>query len=72
MATWEGRGRYHRDDVKHASAGKEKKGRPNERWLDNIRDDMKEVKLTNDMTQSNRSVWHMKTKVGPSLHGGRL
>ena len=35
------RGEYHQEDVKHASEGKEKK-----RWLDNIRDDMNEYKMT--------------------------
>ena len=68
----EGRGGYHKEDVKHSSAGKEKKGRPKkERWLDNFRDDMKEYKMTKDMAQ-NRRVWHMKTKAGPLLHGGGL
>ena len=32
---------------------------------------MKEYKMTKDMAQ-NPSVWHMKTKVGPLLHGGGL
>ena len=67
----EGRGGYHQEDVKHASARKEKKGRPNKRWLDNIREDMKEYKMTEDMAQ-NRSVWHVKIKAGPLLHGGGL
>ena len=60
----------HQQDVKHASAGKDKKG-PNNRWLGNIRDDMKEYKMTKDMAQ-NRSAWHMKTKAGSLLHGGGL
>ena len=49
------RGGYHQEDVKHASGGKEKKGRPKKRFLDNIRDDTKEYKMTEDMTQK-RSV----------------
>ena len=67
----EGRGGYHQEDVKHASARKEKKGRPKKRWLDNIREDMKEYKMTEDMAQ-NRSEWHVKIKTGPLLHGGGL
>ena len=51
--------------------GKRRRGRPTNRWLGNIRDDMKEYKMTKDMAQ-NPSVWHMKTKVGPLLHGGGL
>ena len=64
------KGAYNHQGVKHASAGKEK-GRPKKRWLDNIRDDMKEYKMTEDMAQD-RSVWHMKTKAGSLLHGGGL
>ena len=45
--------------------GKGRRGRPKKRWLDNIRDDMREYKLA-----QNRSVWHTKTKAGPLLHGG--
>ena len=45
------------------------KGRPKKRWQDNMRDDMKEYQLSEDMAQ-NRSVWHMKTKADQSLHGG--
>ena len=37
------RGGYRQEDVKHAQ-GKRRRGRPNKRWLDNIRDDMKEKK----------------------------
>ena len=51
--------------------GKRRMGRPKKRWLDNIREDMKEYKMTEDMTQ-NRSVWHVKIKAGPLLHGGGL
>ena len=29
---------------------------------------MKEYEIAKDMTQ-NRSVWHMKTRAGPLLHG---
>ena len=65
----EGRGGYHQEDVKHASAGKEKKGRPNIRWFDNTANAMKEYKLTKDMAQ-NRNAWHMKATAGPLLHGG--
>ena len=59
-----GGGGYHQEDVKHASAGKEKKGRPKKRQLDNIRDDMKEYTMTEEMAQ-NRIVWHMKKKRRP-------
>ena len=52
--------------------GKRRRGRPKKRWLDNIREDMKkEYKVTADMAQ-NRSVWHVKIKAGPLLHGGGL
>ena len=64
----EGKTRYHQEDAKHASAWKEKKGRPKKRWLENIRDDMTVYKMTEDMAQK-QSVWHMKTKAGPLLHG---
>ena len=49
----------------------EKKGRPKKIWLDNIMEDMKEYNMTEDMAH-NRSVWHVKIKVGPLLHGGGL
>ena len=67
----EGRGGYHQEDVKHASADKEKKRRLKKKWLHNIRDDMKEYKMTEHIAQ-NRSVWHVKTKAGSLLHGGGL
>ena len=51
--------------------GKRRRGRPKKRWLDNIREDRKEYKMTEDMAQ-NRSVWHVKIKAGPLLHGGGL
>ena len=57
-------GGYHQEDVKHASAGKEKKGRPKKRQPDNIRDTMKEYTMTEEMAQ-NRIVWHMKKKRRP-------
>ena len=60
----EGRGGYHQEDAKYVGAGKEKKGEAQEEWLDNIKDDMKEYKMT-----QTRSVWHTKTNAGPSLHG---
>ena len=82
------RGGHHQEDVKHAGAGKEKKVRPNKRWLDTIRDDTKECNMTKCVTHEDkgrpittcrrpivekvRSVWHMKTKVGPLLHVGGL
>ena len=47
----EGMGGYHQQDDKHASAGNETKALPKKRWLDNIRDDMKEYKMTKDMAQ---------------------
>ena len=62
-------GGYNQEDVKNTSAGKEKKRRPNKRWLDNTADDMKEYKMTKDMAQ-NRIAWHMKATAGPLLHGG--
>ena len=34
-----------------------------------ICDDMKEYNMTEEMAE-NQSVWHMKTKAGPLLHGG--
>ena len=58
----EGRRGYHQEYVKHASAGKEKKGRPKNRWLDNIRDVMKAYKKTEDMAHY-RSVWHIQRPV---------
>ena len=70
--TWphvkEGRGGYHHEDVKHASAEKENKnkGMPNKRWLRNMREDMEEYNVTEEMAD-NRSVWHMKI-----IHGGGL
>ena len=51
--------------------GKRRRGRPKKRWLDNIGEDMKEYKMTEDMAQD-RSVWRMKTTAGPLLHGGGL
>ena len=51
--------------------GKRRRGRPKKRWLGNIRDDMKDYKMTENMAQ-NRSVFHMKTKAGTLLHGGGL
>ena len=36
------RGGYHQEDATYAGAGKWKKGEAQERWLDNIREDMKE------------------------------
>ena len=44
---------------------------PKKRWIDNIREDMKEYKMTKDMVQ-NRSVSHIKIKACPLLHGGGL
>ena len=51
--------------------GKKRSRRPKNKWLDNIREDMKEYKMTEDMAHD-RSVWHVKTKTGPLLHGGGL
>ena len=48
--------------------GKRRRGRPKKRWWDNIREDMKEYKMTEDMAE-NGSVW--PTKAGPLLHGER-
>ena len=46
--------------------GKRRRGMPKKGWIDNIRDDMKEYNMTEEMAQD-RSVWHMKTKAGPLL-----
>ena len=55
----DGRGGYHQEDVKLATAGKEKgEGPTRDGW-----DDMKEYKMTVDMA-------HVKIKAGPLLHGG--
>ena len=51
--------------------GKRRRGRPKQRWLDNIRDDMKEYNMTEVMAH-NRSVWHMKIKEAPLLNGRGL
>ena len=37
----DGRGGYHREDVKHESAGREKRGEAKKIWQDNIMDGMK-------------------------------
>ena len=50
----------------YASAVKEKKRKPKKRRLNNIRDDMKDYKMTEDMAIY-RSVSHMNTKAGPLL-----
>ena len=64
----EGRGGgYH-----YASVWKEKKGLPENRWLDNIRDETKEYKMTEDIAQ-NRRVCDMTTMTGPLRNGrGKL
>ena len=49
-----------------------RRGRPNKRLLDNIREDMKEYKMTEDIAAQNRSVWHVKIKAGPLQHGGGI
>ena len=51
--------------------GKRRRGRPKKRWLENIREDMKEFNVTEEMVES-RSVWHMKIKAGPLLHRGGI
>ena len=66
-----GRGGYHEEDVKCASAAKQKKERRKKRWLDNIMENMKEHIVTHDMAQ-NPSAWHMETNAGPLLHGESL
>ena len=48
-----------------------RRGWSKKRWPDNIGDDMKEYKMTEDMVQ-NRSVCHIKTTAGPLLHVGGL
>ena len=50
--------------------GKRRRGRPKKRWLDNIRDDMKEYKMTEDAAHNR--VWNMMTKDGPLLHEGGI
>ena len=45
--------------------GKRRRGRPKKRWLDNISDDMKEYKMTEDVVQN-------QTEAGPLLQGGGL
>ena len=67
----EGRGVYHRDDAKCASAGNEKKGRPKKIWLDNSRVDTKGHDMTTYIAES-PSVWHMELKAGTILHGGGI
>ena len=46
---------------------KEMKGRPKQRWMDNIRDGKKDYPVTEDMAQK-QSVWNIKTTNGPLLH----
>ena len=68
----EGRGGYHQEDVKHASARKEKIGEAQEKMVGQYHmENMKEYNMTEDMAQ-NRSGWHVKIKAGPLLHGGGL
>ena len=65
----EGRGGYHQEDVKHASEGKEKKGRHKKRWLENIRHE----RIQDDKIHGAESKCvRMKTKAGTLLHGGGL
>ena len=59
------RGGCHKEDVKMWKCKEREKER-----LDNIREDIKEYKMREDMAQ-NRSMWHMKTNAVP-LHGGGL
>ena len=63
-------GGYHQEDDNYGGHGKIR--RPKKRWLDNIRDVMKEYKMTEDMAQNRRSVWQIMTKAGPLLHVGGL
>ena len=44
--------------------GRRRTGRPKKRWLGNIREEMKECNMTEEMAD-NRSVRHMKVKTGP-------
>ena len=46
----EGRGGHHQEDAECAEK-ENKGGRPKIIWLDNIRDDMKEYKMTEDMAE---------------------
>ena len=59
-------GGYHQEDDDYAGAGKEKKGRPNTIWVDNIREDMNEYNVIEDMAIS-RSVWNIEIKAGQLL-----
>ena len=43
---------------------REEWGRVYEKWIDSIREDINESKMTEDMAQ-NRSVLHVMTKAGP-------
>ena len=59
------KGGYHQDDPKYAGAGKEKKELgPIKVWLYNIRENMKEYNMSEEMIE-NGSVWHMKTTGRP-------
>ena len=60
----------HQEDVKHAGAWKEKNAQ--EEMIGQIRDDMKEYKMTEDMAQNRRNAWQMMTKASPILHVGGL
>ena len=44
------------------------KRRSKKRWLDNIREDMKEFNMTEDMAEI-ESEWCVKIKADPLLHG---
>ena len=46
--------------------GRRRTGRPKKRWLGNIREEMKECNMTEEMAD-NRSVRHMNVKTGPLL-----
>ena len=52
----EGRGGYHQEDVKHASARREKKGKAQEKMVGQYQEDMKEYRMTEDMAQTSKCV----------------
>ena len=55
----------------HGCTGKEKKGPPRRRWIDNTREDMKTYYLRADMTEK-RQYWKLMVKTGPQRCGDGL
>ena len=53
--------------------GKRRRWQPKERYLDNIREDMKKYNIMTEEMADNGSLWNMKMKAGTLIHaGGRL